>query len=119
MAKPAAYHKLPAADKRKVARDRIREPPVRCPGCGMGIQPDDLPRHVEERCEGRGEVPQQARWVTWAEALEMGVPRKTLHRWIRAGRVRSYGQPRKRKYLMRDISIQIAKRKIISVTRDT
>ena len=115
----ADYHRMSAPDKRRLARARMREDPLRCPRCGLGVQPDDLLKHVEERCEGRGGVPQQARWVTWSEALAMGVPRKTMHRWVRAGRVRSYGQPRKRKYLMRDISIQIAKRKIVSVTSDT
>lgn len=108
----ADYHRLGIKEKRTRAREAMREPPVRCPECEMAVQPDELLWHQRERCQGAGEPHPQARWVSWSEALALGVPKPTLVRWVRARRVRVRGPRKRRKYLLRDLVRMVAIRRI-------
>jgi len=104
------YNKLPIAEKRAVDLARVREPAVTCPSCDTQVMPVDLLAHLESRCPGPRAPGPGAKWVTWREALAMGVPRVTLHRWVENGFVRFAGEKQDRKYLLRDLAIKLAQR---------
>lgn len=129
MSRPSPYHHLTVQAKQARQREAMREPAVPCPHCEAQTTPADLLRHVEN-CSGLREPHPLSRWITWGEALELGVPRQTLHRWVRQGRVRwrvsmgkdvlrERGRPPGRTYLLRDITKLAAVRSRISPMRGT
>lgn len=109
--RPAAYHKLPIAQKRAMAYAAQREPAVACPRCDAQVMPADLLAHVEQRCAGPREPGPAAKWVTWREALALSVPETTLSFWARTGQVRYLGERMDRRYLLRDLALKIAQRR--------
>ena len=106
-----AYGSLSSADKRALALERAREPPVTCPACGTRTDASDLQVHIESRCQGPQDPGPHWRWVDKRAAVKMGVPQTTLSFWARIGHVRYIGQKMDRKYLLRDLSLKIAQRK--------
>lgn len=111
MGNPGEYHLLSAAEKRRFAIDRIREPDIACPHCGTRTLVKDLVAHIAERCPGQAPVHGRAAWVPWHQALALGVKRHTMSRWVRSGRVRCRGTRGRREYLLRDIVSAIAMRR--------
>lgn len=109
MSKVNSYHRLSVQDKIRYHRDTLREPPVRCPACEMGMQPEDLPGHMT-RCQGRAEPHQRARWITWSEASAFGVRGSLLSYWARRGHVRVRQAQDRREYLYRDVATLAARR---------
>ena len=108
----SAYHLLSNKEKQAEAMSRAREPAVTCPACDMQLMVDDLLKHMDERCTGLREPSGAAKWVTWAQALELGVAAGTLHYWVHTGRVRWHGQRVDRKYSLRDIVLILAVRRL-------
>ena len=106
------YRRLSAVDKASYHHDQNREPALRCPGCDTAVLPEDLLAHQSERCPGRGEPHHLSRWITWGDAIKLGVARGTLSRWVRKGHVRSRGEKGQRKYLARDVIYLVAQRRI-------
>jgi hypothetical protein len=104
------YHRMPIAQKRAAALATMREPLVVCPVCDAHTTPRDLLDHLRERCPGQREPHPGSAWVTWREALAMGVPRQTLLFWVRRGSVRYRGERGDRRYLLRDLAIRRAGR---------
>jgi hypothetical protein len=130
MRKPAEYRRLSIVAKQARQLAAMREPPVTCPHCDVQTAPADLLRHVENSCPGSRQPHPLSKWVTWAEALQLGVPPMALSRWVRQGRVRwrvsvrvdsqrRPGRPVRRMYLLRDISKLLAIRSRISNRRVT
>lgn len=111
---PHPYHKLSVAQKQAQSLAAIREPPVACPKCDTQLMPDDLPAHMEQRCAGPREPGPGSKWVTWQEALAMGVPKQTLIRWVRAKHVRRKGGRGDGLYLKRDLVKRLAIHRIVS-----
>lgn len=109
--KPAAYHKLPIAEKRMEALARAREPAVSCPTCDMQVMPVDLLAHMDQRCPGPREPGPGAKWISWREALALGVGRQSLTRWVQAGMVRFVGGRLDRRYLHRDLALKVAQQR--------
>ena len=108
--KPSRYHRLSAPEKAAHTRDAMREPSVACPRCETQTAASDLVPHLD-RCTGPRAPHDRARWVTWGEALELGVPRQTLARWISRGSVRARTMPvPQRQYLLRDLVRRMAER---------
>jgi hypothetical protein len=101
------YQRLSAAEKGQYHRDKMREPPMRCPACETSVQPEDMQAH-QQRCQGRPAPHARSKWVTFQEALQLGAERKTLSRWVERGRVRIQGAKGQRRYLARDIAGQLA-----------
>jgi hypothetical protein len=108
----ARYHELSIVQKRTEAIARVHEAPLVCPGCDAKVMPDDLLRHVDERCAGGGEPGERAKWVPWGEVLKLGVAPQTVHYWVQTGRVRWRGERLDRTYLLRDLVLIIAIRKL-------
>lgn len=113
---PKSYARMSLAEKQVAQREAMREPAVRCPRCDVQTTVADLLAHLETRCLGtsptREEPHPAAKWVTWREALDFGVPRNTMHRWIRRGLVRSRTVPvPQRQYLLRDVVMRMAERR--------
>lgn len=102
------YRKLSIGDKHRLYLARSRDASVRCPHCDMQVMPVDLQAHVAQRCAGRPEPGAGAKWVSWREALALGVPGKTFARWVERGFVRFTGERQDRKYLLRDLALKIA-----------
>ena len=107
---PTHYNKLPASEKTRRNCDKMREPAVTCPLCEAKTPVDDLLAHIRDRCPGKRELHPRSRWVTWSEAVAMGVPAETLKRWVLRKRIRRRGPSRKRRYLARDIVKLVAAR---------
>lgn len=110
MSKPSPYHKLSAAEKQAHALASIREQPIACPQCDTQLMPDDLLKHLEERCTGPRDPGPGSKWVDWQGALAMGIPKLTLIRWVRAKHVRFKGGRGDRLYLRRDLVKRLALR---------
>lgn len=108
--RPAEYHRLPIAQKRALAAATQREPAVACPSCDTQVMPADLLAHIEQRCEGPREPGPGAKWVTYREAIALGVPEATFVRWVQRGFVRYTGEVQDRRYLLRDLAIKISQR---------
>lgn len=104
------YHELSVADKLRYHRERNREPDIRCPRCGIAVQPVDLMPHIQERCGGQREPHHRSKWLAWKEALALGVEKHTLSRWVAAGLVRTRGAKGSRQYLLRDVAQNLAVR---------
>lgn len=105
------YRRLSVVQKRALDLSRARSAAVRCQECDMQVMPVDLVAHLEQRCAGRPAPGAGEKWLTWREALAMGVPRETLRRWVGAGFVRFVGERQDRKYLLRDLAQKIAQRR--------
>lgn len=106
------YARLSLAEKQVAHLERMREPPLRCPACGMETTVADLLAHVAERCPGRAAEPHpHARWVSWRDAIGLGVSEPTMSRWIRRGYIRARGEPQDRRYLLRDLTLRLAERR--------
>lgn len=105
------YHRMTLAQKQAHQRERAREPAVACPVCETQTTAADLIAHVETRCPGPRDPNPAARWVTWREALGMGVPRATLSFWANSKQVRFVGELQDRRYLLRDLAMKVAQRR--------
>lgn len=105
------YRRLTLAEKQVRQRDQMREPAVPCPQCDTKTTTADLLQHIEERCTGPREPHPQSRWITWREALRLGVPKPTMSRWVRRGLVGSRGELHVRQYLLRDLVVRLAERR--------
>lgn len=104
------YRSLSTAEKQRYHLERMREPPVRCPRCETSMPPDDLLPHMRERCHGEREPHHLSEWVTWKDAIALGISDSTLRLLVRNGRVRSEGERWKRRFLKRDIVRYLAGR---------
>jgi hypothetical protein len=104
------YHKLSIGEKRAQALATVRESAIACPSCDTQVMPADMPRHLE-RCGGPREPGVGSKWITWQEALALGVPRQTIARWRQRGWVRTQGGRGDRKYLLRDLVKKMASRR--------
>jgi hypothetical protein len=102
------YHLMSAAEKRTQSLN-VREPPTTCPSCGTQVMPADLIAHCEQRCQGPREPGPGSKWISWQEARSL-VPKPTLVRWIKGGRVRFKGGRGDRQYLYRDLAQHLAQR---------
>lgn len=102
------YHRMSIGQKQAHARGAAREQAVVCPRCETQTTPADLLTHLAERCPGRRDPHPASAWVTWRQALALGVPRATLSRWVDRGLVRCRGEAQDRRYLMRDLASRIA-----------
>lgn len=101
---------LTIAEKQARVLESAREPSVVCPICETHTTARDLVAHLSSRCAGPRAPHPGSAWVTFAEALALGVPRATLSRWVRTGIVRTRGDVQDRRYLLRDLTAQIAAR---------
>ena len=113
--RPNAYHLLSIAGKQAAAREQLAEPPIACPGdCGTRLMPGDLLRHLAERCPGASEPGPAAKWIAWRDALAIAddVPRRTLAFWASNGDVRTRGDRGDRQYLLRDLALRVALRRL-------
>ena len=119
MSKSGKYRELSAPEKRAEALKRIREPGVVCPVCEAKCDAADLVAHVEQRCTGPREPHEHARWITTAEALELGASRRTLYRWAEANRLRTRLVRGERQYLLRDVARRLAELRADCATDDT
>lgn len=125
MSRPSPYHRLTVQAKQARQREAMREPAVPCPHCDAQTTPADLLRHVEA-CSGQRDPHPLSKWVTWGEAIELGVPEETFRRWVRRRAVRSRvrarpdnerrgrGRPARRVYLVRDVVKLMALRRRIT-----
>jgi hypothetical protein len=111
MSAPTNYHRLSIGQKQALHLDRMREPAVTCPVCETQTTATDLLEHIETRCPGPREPTHKASWITWRQALDLGVPRETLSRWAKHGLVRVRGELQDRRYLLRDIAVRVAARR--------
>lgn len=108
---PVPYQRLPIAEKRALDLSRARQPAVTCPDCDLQVMPVDLLNHLRDRCGGLRPPGPADKWVSFREALALGVPRGTLSRWVDAGLVRVMGAVQDRRYLHRDLALRVARRK--------
>jgi hypothetical protein len=105
------YRRMNVVEKQAHQRAQMREAAVVCPVCEAQTTARDLLGHMATRCPGRREPHPASAWVTWREALALGVPRGTLSRWVARGQVRSTGEILDRRYLLRDLATCVARRK--------
>lgn len=101
------YHRLSASEKERYARDRLREPAVRCPRCEAALQPEDLISHCD-RCDGPRPPHPRSKWIGLPDAMALGASRVTVRRWVKSGRVRARGSRGSRRYLLRDVARLVA-----------
>lgn len=111
--RPSQYHLLSANEKRTVSLARVRPPAVTCPACDTQVMSADLLAHIEQRCTGPREPGPGSKWVSWAEALKLGISKKALWTWVHRGDVRMRGERGERQYLHRDLVVQVARRLLI------
>lgn len=104
------YHRMSLPEKQAYARARMREPAVVCPDCETQLLPADMLGHLA-RCEGPREPHPNSAWVSWREALALGILRGTLSRWVSRGLVRHKGELQARRYLLRDLARMLALRR--------
>lgn len=103
------YTRMSVGEKQAHHRDQMREPPIACPLCETQTTVADLVQHVEARCPearspGRREPHPRSKWIGYREALVLGgVPKATLSRWVKLGRVRVRSPGDRRQYLLRDL----------------
>lgn len=123
------YHSLSIQEKQAEALARVRERPVACPICGMQLMRADLLAHIGMRCTGPSEPGPGAKWITWGEAVALGVKelggtraamQMRLSRWSRPDsdgriRVRARGGRGDRKYLEGDLQWWLAIQLVIVV----
>jgi len=106
------YHRMSIAEKQAVSIETQREAYVSCPGCDTKTPPADLLAHVAQRCPGRREPGPRSIWVSWRDAIAAGLPDATLVRWVRRGEVRVRGPRQDRQYLLRDLALRLAQRRV-------
>ncbi len=106
---PKHYHRLSAAEKER--HNRLQEPPTRCHCCEMAVSPDDLLKHVDEWCKGRPDPHPYSRWISWGEAIALGLSKKRLELGIGSGEIRHRVKRGRKAYLKRDIVLFVAARK--------
>jgi len=94
----------------------MREPAIACPVCETQTTVVDLPRHMES-CNGPRDPHPLSEWMSWTEALALGVKQGTLSKWVRSGKVRMRGAPWRRKYLRRDIAKRMAGTTWVNVSK--
>lgn len=111
MARSTTYQRLSIGEKQAVDRERMREPSVSCPGCDTQTTASDLLAHVAQRCPGPREPGPGAKWVSWRDAVAVGVPKETIAFWARRGDVRTRGARGDRQYLLRDLALRVALRR--------
>jgi hypothetical protein len=117
------YHRMSVAEKQAYSRVVVREPAVHCPTCDTQTTAADLIAH-SARCQGRRDPHPGSRWITWREALALGVARATMNQWVNAGFVRVRGELQDRRYLLRDLVVRIAakryrRRQFINMNRES
>jgi hypothetical protein len=117
------YHQMSLKEKQAHSLRTAREPSVICPICDTQTTTADLIAH-EARCPGRRDPHPGSRWITWREALALGVARATMNQWVNAGFVRVRGELQDRRYLLRDIVVRIAakryrRRQFINMNRES
>lgn len=105
------YHRMSIAQKQAHARERMREPAVTCPVCETQTTAADLLVHLDTRCPGPREPNPNASWISWRQALALGVPRATMNWWVTNGLVHVRGELQDRQYLLRDVVLKLAARK--------
>jgi hypothetical protein len=101
------YNRLSIAAKQALAQSRQSEPAVTCPTCETHTDPSHLLVHVAS-CPGPRDPHPHSQWISWRDAMRLGVPPMALSRWARRGEVRSRGDRQDRKYLMRDVARRMA-----------
>ncbi len=104
------YSRMNIAQKQAHQREVMREPSVVCPVCETQTTAVYLIKHVT-RCTGPREPNRHSKWVSWRDAMRMGVPRETMSRWVKRGLVRVRGELQDREYLLRDIALRVAARR--------
>lgn len=104
------YRRLTMAAKQALHRERMREPAIACPYCEAHTVVAELLRHVESTCPGHRPAHPLSKWISWDEAMALGVPKQTLCRWVVLGYVQSYGEIGARRYLLRDLVKMLARR---------
>lgn len=102
------YQRMSIGEKQARHRERMREPAVACPVCETQTTAAELLEHVAHRCSGPREPNPHAAWITWAQALALGVLPGTISRWVKRGTVRVRGEPQDRRYLLRDLALRLA-----------
>jgi hypothetical protein len=110
--KLSAYQKMTAVEKRTRSIGAQREPAITCPSCDVQLMTEDLLKHMDERCKGLREPGGAAKWVSWAEVARLEVSAGTLHYWVQQGRVRRRGERIDYRYLLRDIVLILAVRRL-------
>lgn len=105
---PRTYHRLSIAEKQAHQRQSMREPAVMCPSCETQTTAADLLEHVASRCPGPRQPGSSSKWVSWREALAMGILPGTMSKWVKRGLVRARGELQDRQYLLRDIAVRVA-----------
>lgn len=107
---PGAHAKLSIKDKRSEARVAIRASAMRCPECLLAVPARDLLAHLTVRCEGRTPPHPADEWITDAGARVRGVAHATLYGWVDRGLVRIKLDGDVRRFLLRDVVLEIALR---------
>lgn len=102
------YRRLSLVEKQALSRARIREHPVRCPGCDAATTASDLVTHVQHRCPGQQAPGPTSLWIGWRDALRMGASGRMLSFWAQRGHVRWKEGMQERRYLMRDVAMRVA-----------
>lgn len=108
---PRDYHRMSVAEKQRHALGAQREPAVVCPRCETQTGVTDLLAHVQTRCTGPRDPHPLARWLTWDEATRIAA-RASISRWVAHGELRTRGEGRARRYLMRDL-VQLVARQVM------
>jgi hypothetical protein len=107
-----SYHHVSVAEKQAYARANVREQAVACPKCDTQTTAAELIEHLEKRCTGPREPGPGSKWISLPEAIALGASRRTLFWWTRRGLVRVKGRRRSRMYLLRDMAIRLARRRV-------
>lgn len=103
------YHRMPIAEKRALNLATVRESPVRCPHCDIGVTVADLLAHVVGRCSGRPSPHSASRWLSRSDASTLGMPEHALRRLAAKGIVRTRIEKRRTQYLERDVVLELAR----------
>lgn len=106
------YHKMSVAEKE--LHNRQHDIPARCPVCYVAIMPMDEESHVD-RCVGQPPPGPRSRWVSFSQALKMGITGAQLSRRASDDRIRTKGEHGHRRYLLRDITRFLAARKRLAM----
>jgi hypothetical protein len=105
------YHEMGLREKQAHALGAMREPSITCPACETQLPPADLPRHMAERCTGPREPHPAAKWVRYAEAVQIAGSKGQLGVWIsRDKAVRTKRDDAGLLYLLRDLVSASARR---------
>lgn len=89
--------------KEKESRNRLHEPHRRCPACDMAIHPDDLLVHKRDRCKGRPEPHPRCKWLSWKQAIDEGLTKRSLSHMAATGKIRTRIKKDKKQYLKADV----------------